>query len=236
MFGARGPCLSPEDPGGGAPPAPPPGGDPPAPSPAPVPAEITFTPEQQAVINKLVGQARVEGRNAATRAPVPVPVVTPVIAPQPEQKLTLEDIARELAETKMRARFDKQALRRGFSDDAADDLFDLYKAHKPTDDENWFTEREKRLVLKQPATQPTTTPSIPVTTPPVTVPSTAPISDRGAATPNGAIGWRFEMGNPIGMSAAARAQMDAELGPDAARKQRLAAAQAQAQTMRVTIK
>jgi hypothetical protein len=231
MFGARGPCLEGADgTGSGAlPPAPAPAGDPtpaPVPAPAPAPAEVAFTPEQQAVINKLVGQARQEGRNAA-KPPAPAPA--PIVPSAPEPKLTLEDIARELAETKMRARFDKQALRRGFSDDTTDDLFDLYKAHKPTDDETWFTEREKRLVLKQAATPPGTQNPAPL---PV-VPNTAPLSDRGSPAPNGAVGWRYELNNPIGMSTAARAQMDAELGVDKARKMRLEAARGQASTMKV---
>jgi hypothetical protein len=231
MFGSRGPLLAPEgDSPGGAAPAPAPAGDPPtpAPSPAPAPAEIVFTPEQQAVINKLVGQARVEGRNAAVKAPAPP---APVPSPPPEPKLTLEQIATELAETKMRARFDKQALRRGFDDAAADDLFDLYRVQKPADDETWFAEREKRLGLKRPA-QPST-PAAPEVT---LVPNTAPISDRGSPAPAGAVGWKFEMNNPVGMSKAARDQMDAELGREKAVKMRLEASREQASRLRVTVK
>src|SRR5690242_7691668 len=81
MFGARGPLLEGADGGGSgaAPPAPPPGGDPPAPPPAPTPApgEITFTPEQQQLVNKLVGKAREEGRSAAKATPPP-PAPAPI--------------------------------------------------------------------------------------------------------------------------------------------------------------
>ncbi len=235
IFGSRGPCLAPEDDGGGsAAPAPLPSGDSTA-APAPAPAEIAFTPEQQAVINKLVGQARQEGRNAATKAPS-APVVAPQpAAPAPEQKMTIESLAATLAETQLRARFDKRAAKRGIDDDAADDLFELYKAHKPTDDENWFTEREKRLGLKQvlvPPQQPSTptTASVPV------VPSAAPISDRGSPAPNGATGWKYEIvTNPMSMSAGSRSAMDAELGVEKARKQRLDAARAQAERLQVVI-
>jgi hypothetical protein len=44
------------------------------------------------------------------------------------------------------------------------------------------------------------------------------------------------MTNPIGMSPQARAQMDAELGVEKARKMRLEAARGQAEQMRVTTK
>lgn len=236
MFGARGPCLSPEDPPGGSPaPAPPPGGDPPAPAPTPAP-DVVFTPEQQAVVNKLVGQARIEGRNAA-KPPQPAPQPAPTPAPQPEPKLTLEDVYRELNETKMRARFDKQALRRGISDEAADDLFDLYKAHKPTDDENWFAEREKRLVLKQAATPPaTSTPALV----PQPAPNGPPLSDKGSPAPGGVVNWEREFAeNPGFMSTAARAAMDAKYGVDKARRMRIDAVNApggQGERLRVTTK
>lgn len=241
MFGARGPCLAPEDPPGGSPaPTPSPGGDPPAPAPNPAPtpspADVVFTPEQQAVINKLVGQARQEGRNAAQAAKPPAPAPAPAPAPQPEPKMTLESLAQRLAETELRARFDKRALKRGYDDDAADDLFELYKVQKPTDDEQWFAEREKRLGLK-----PVTTATPPATQPPTTlvaptVPNTAPISDRGAPTPNGVNGWQYELStNPMNMSPGNKAAMNLELGEEVARKRRLAAAQAQAQRMTVVI-
>ena len=101
------------------------------------------------------------------------------------------------------------------------------KAEQPTDISSWTSTylADMGLVRTEPST--TTTPSTPV------VPSAAPISDRGSPAPNGAVGWRYELSNPIGMSAAARAQMDAELGADKARKMRLEAAQAQAAQMRV---
>jgi hypothetical protein len=210
MFGARGPCLIGADEGGSgaAPPAPAPAGDPPAPIPAPAPApvEIVFTPEQQAHINKLVGQARQEGRNAAVKQ-TPAPVAAqPPAPPAPPEKITIESLAAQLAETQLRARFDKRALKRGLDEDASDDLFELYKAQKPSDDEQWFSERERRLGLKQSSTSSTSQPSTPATPSVPVVPNTAPISDRGSPAPNGAVGWRFELNNPIGMSSAARAK------------------------------
>jgi hypothetical protein len=158
-----------------------------------------------------------------------------------ETKVTVEDLARQLAETQMRARFDKRAAKRGFDDDAADDLFDLYKVQKPADDEQWFAERERRLGLKA-ATSPTTQPvtQTPTTSAPAVAvtPNTAPISDRGSPAPTGAVGWRHElqMAGALGMSKAGREQMDAELGAEVARKQRLALANTQLARMQVHVK
>lgn len=235
MFGARGPLLEGADGGGSgaAPPAPAPAGDPPAPPPAPAPApasgEITFTPEQQALVNKLVGKAREEGRSAA-KATTPAPAQAPTPPSAPE-KVTIESLAAQLAETQLRARFDKRAAKRGLDDDAAEDLFELYKAQKPTDDENWFAEREKRLGLKkQSSTSPPSQPSTPIQ-PVVVTPSAAPISDRGSPAPAQPVGWRLELAqNPLKMSQGARAAMDAELGVEKARRQRIEAAQRVAET------
>jgi hypothetical protein len=78
-------------------------------------------------------------------------------------------------------------------------------------------------------------PSTPV--PPVAVtPSAAPISDRGSPAPAQPVGWRLELAqNPLKMSQGARAAMDAELGPDKARRQRIEAAQRVAETVPVRI-
>lgn len=80
----------------------------------------------------------------------------------------------------------------------------------------WLSQAE---APKAPATS-TTNPTVPVT------PSPAPISDRGSPAPAQPVGWRLELAqNPLKMSAGAKQAMDAELGVDKARKQRLEAAQ-----------
>lgn len=248
MFGSRGIFLAPEDgsPGGGSP-APSPGGDPtpapaPAQNPAPAPSEVTFTPEQQAVINKLVGQARQEGRNAAKTPPAPSPAPAPQPVPAPPEKITIESLAQQLADTQLRARFDKRAAKRGLDDDAADDLFELYKVHKPTDDEHWFSEREKRLGLKQATATPATPPatSTTVTAPAQPAPSGPPLSDKGSPAPGGVVNWEREFAeNPGFMSPAARAAMDAKYGIEKARRMRIDAVNApggQGERLRVTTK
>jgi hypothetical protein len=104
------------------------------------------------------------------------------------------------------------------------------KAEKPEDISTWTTGYLADMGLTRANETSTPTPAAPI------APNTAPISDRGSPAPNGAAGWKFELSNPIGMSAAARAQMDAELGSEKARQMRLEAARSQAERMRVVVK
>ena len=102
----------------------------------------------------------------------------------------------------------------------------LLSAEKPEDVTGWVSSFVTDMGFVRPS-EPASHAPVPV------VPSAAPISDRGSPTPNGATGWRFEAANPIGMSKESRAAMDAELGAEKARKTRLEAARAQAETLRV---
>lgn len=63
-----------------------------------------------------------------------------------------------------------------------------------------------------------------------------PISDKGSPSPGQFTpNWKLELGqNPIGMSAAARTAMDAELGVDKARRMRLEASREQTERIKVT--
>jgi hypothetical protein len=113
-------------------------------------------------------------------------------------------------------------------DSAVKRMKNALKAERPEDVSAWTSSYLADLGLAR-TTEPSTPPAahIPV------VPNAAPISDRGSPAPNGSVGWRYELSNPIGMSAAARAQMDAELGVEKARKMRLEAARNQAGNLRV---
>jgi hypothetical protein len=107
------------------------------------------------------------------------------------------------------------------------------KAEKPGDVSTWTAEYLADMGLVRTNAEPQTT----TTTQTVAVtPSAAPISDRGTPAPNGVTGWRYEIAtNPMGMSASSRAAMNAELGEEKARKQRLDASRDQAQRMQVVI-
>lgn len=68
-------------------------------------------------------------------------------------------------------------------------------------------------------------------------PTAAPISDKGSPAPGGAVNWEREFAeNPVGMSPAARALMDAKHGAEKARKMRVEAGQAQMARMKVALK
>jgi hypothetical protein len=124
----------------------------------------------------------------------------------------------------------KAQVENKLSDAAVKRMKSALRTEKPEDVGAWTSAylADLGLVRTNNESSTTVTPSAPV------LPNTAPISDRGSPAPAGAVGWRYELSNPIGMSAAARAQMDAELGADKARRMRIEAAQTQAEKMRVT--
>lgn len=65
-------------------------------------------------------------------------------------------------------------------------------------------------------------------------PTPTPTSDKGSPAPGGVVNWERELAeNPIGMSAAARALMDAKYGPEEGRRKRLEASRAQAARLQV---
>lgn len=143
--------------------------------------------------------------------------------------LSMDDVKAMIARENAIARI---ATEHKLKPEAEKRLRDAVEFAKPDDALGYCTSFVTDLGLVRTTPDPSTTvtaPNVPV------VPNAAPISDRGSPAPNGAVGWKFEMTNPIGMSTAARAQMDAELGPEKARKMRLEAAKAQAEGMRVTI-
>lgn len=71
----------------------------------------------------------------------------------------------------------------------------------------------------------------------VAVPASGPpISDKGSPAPGSATNWEREFAeNPIGMSPAARAAMDAKHGVEKGRRMRIEAAQRQGENIRVTV-
>jgi hypothetical protein len=75
-------------------------------------------------------------------------------------------------ELQLRMRFDKQALKRGVDDSAAEDLFQLFKVQKPADDAAWFEEKSERFGFKGKTAAPTAAPAT-ATTAPVEAPKPA---------------------------------------------------------------
>lgn len=106
----------------------------------------------------------------------------------------------------------------------------MVEAEKPDDPGAWVSSFVTDMGLVR-ATETATQAPAPA---PVAVPSAAPVSDKGSPAPGGVVGWRLELAtNPINMSVAARQQMNAELGEEKARKQRLEASRGQAERMKV---
>lgn len=97
----------------------------------------TFTQEE---VNRLTAKAREEGRQRAAKAPTGNDAGG--------ESLSLKEIQDRLAESELRRGFDRRAMKLGIDDDAADDLFDLYKAQKPQDPQAWFDAKASRFGLK----------------------------------------------------------------------------------------
>jgi hypothetical protein len=130
----------------------------------------------------------------------------------------------------------KVQLENKLSDAAVLRMKSALKADKPNDVSTWTASYLADLGLVR-TSQESSTPT--TSAPAVAIaPNTAPISDRGSPAPTGAVGWRHElqMAGALGMSKAGREQMDAELGAEVARKQRLALANTQLARMQVHVK
>lgn len=148
-------------------------------------------------------------------------------APQPAV-ITESDLDARLEQERVITR---AQVEHKLSDPAVKRLKAALRADRPEDVSAWTATYLADLGLvrtSEPSTTATATVSV--------VPSAAPISDRGSPAPNGAAGWRYEIvTNPMSMSAGSRSAMDAELGVEKARKQRLDAARTQAERLSVVI-
>lgn len=156
------PNPNPELPAPTTPPATPPAGETPK----------VFSQEE---VNRLVGVARQEGRDAAAKK---TPTVTPAPAPtadDDDEKVTLKSLKATVTALTERTGFDKRVMRFGLSEDDADDLFELAKARGKTGDTEWLEARAKRF-SPAPAQQP----APPQQPAPGQQPTTPPASNRGA--------------------------------------------------------
>ena len=173
--------------------------------------------------NEFFANARKAGLLKKDESATPAPQPT-TSASSAQAGLSMSDVEAMLERERVITRV---ATEHKLSDAVVKRMKGMIAAEKPDDVSGWVSSFVTDMGLAR-TSEPT-----PATPSPAVVPNTAPLSDRGSPAPNGAVGWRYELNNPIGMSAAARAQMDAELGVDKARKMRLDAARNQASTMKV---
>lgn len=208
-------------------------------------ASVNFTPEQQEQVNAIVAKRLAEDR--ARRNPPPAAPAAAAPAPQPTQvalpddgepHMTPKQMRDALNELNLRSRFDKQALKRGVDDARAEDLFALFKMQKPANDTVWFDEKAALWGFDKGQSAAPTAPTAATAAPNVAVPPAGPpISDKGSPAPGGVTNWEREFAeNPVGMSQAARALMDAKYGVEKARRMRVEAATERQGHIRVTVK
>lgn len=220
-------------PGGGSPPAP---AAPPAVPTAPeTPAALT--PDQvkglvgeqlKAFQNEFFANARkagLLGKEKPADPPTP-PQSSPAAAPA-STGLSMTDVQALLDRNTVLTRVQ---IENKLSDAQVKRMRSALETERPDDPGSWATTYLADMGLVR--TTETATQVIPVPQP---QPNGHPISDKGSPAPGGVVNWERELAeNPIGMSAAARAAMDAKHGAEKARKMRLEAAQSQAQRIRVT--
>lgn len=201
-------------------------------------------------VNRIAAEAREQGRKSAHKGQPVLAVVPPAPAAQPSGqppvgddggRVTLRQLQEQLDEEKMRRAFDKRATRRGLSDEQADDLFESFKAQRPSDADAWFDKKSLLYGFGKPgsgsSTPPAAPPAAPTTAAAPVQSTTPPISDKGAPSPGGVTAWQRELSeNPLGMSPAAVTAMMSELGADAARKKIVEAGMRQAERIRLSVK
>jgi hypothetical protein len=213
--------------GGSAPPAP---AEPPAtPAAAPAPEPTIPISQLKSVIGEVFGELRngifADLRKAgALKKDEPTPPVKQPAAAPASTGLTAAEVQQMLERDRVLTRAE---VEHKLTPAQAKRMRSIIEVDGPEDVTGWVSSFVTDMGIARTDTSTPATPSTPA------LPNAAPISDRGAAAPAGAVGWRYELNNPIGMSTASRAQMDAELGVEKARRMRLDAARKQAETMRV---
>lgn len=213
MFGARGPLLAPEDGGTGSNPgsgsaAAAPAAEPTTTAaggqsdPATAPGGTSEKMLPQSQVNALIAkekrdayeraQREFEQKTATAQAPAKV-------EPKTEAD-RLRQLEAKLEESEMRRAFDKSALRHNVPDDAAEDLFELYKAQKPSSVSEWMEAKVSRFGLKQPAQAPAATAATTATAtdPAKASPAAAPAAPSAHALPttHGGIVDLFNLNRP----------------------------------------
>jgi hypothetical protein len=134
----------------------------------------------QEEVNRLVGQARQEGRNSALREKTAAPKGGNEggdgAAPAP----TVETLRDELDQIKKRSVFDKHVAKAGLSDEQAEMVFPKFLAESPQDPAAWATKAATTFGIKTQATTTTTDNTAGQTTAAATVkPVTAQTAPRG---------------------------------------------------------
>lgn len=152
MFGARGPLLNEADGsnGGGSG-----GGDTGNATAsgqagtATAPAGATEGSFTQAQVNQIAARAREEGRRSAEKErQQQTATTTSASSSGGDEPLTMRQLKERLDESELRRGFDKRAAKFEMSDETADDLFQLYKAQKPTDATAWFGTKAQQFGFK----------------------------------------------------------------------------------------
>jgi hypothetical protein len=143
----------------------------------------------QSEVNRLIANARREGRESALKKPVATAAQQPTTSPQVATPATGNDLIAQmqarLEEMDMRLKFVPLAAKAGMDDALTDDMFDLFKLQRPEDPAGWIASKAQKFGIGRKSE------SAPILSPVQTTqqpaqPAAAPrpnISDRGSASP-----------------------------------------------------
>lgn len=175
--------------------------------------------------NGLFANARKAGLLKKDEPATPAP--TPSASTPAPTGLSMADVEAMLERERVITRV---ATEHKLSDAQVKRMKGLLTAERPEDVSGWVSSFMADMGLARANNEP----SNPITQIPQPQPNGQPISDKGSPAPGGVVNWEREYAeNPLGMSAAARAAMDAKHGAEKARKMRVDAAQAQLSRIKV---
>lgn len=151
-------------------------------------------------------------------APTPAPQSAAAAAPAPTG-LSMADVEAMLERERVITRV---ATEHKLTDAQVKRMKGMIAAEKPDDVSGWVSAFVTDMgLVRQTTDQP------PTTAPTQLPPSGPPLSDKGSPAPGGVVNWEREFAeNPVAMSPAARAAMDAKYGYEKARRMRIDAANA----------
>lgn len=131
----------------------------------------------QTEVNRLVAQARREGKESASKQQVAAPAKEPAVTTEETAAGKVTKTAR-IEELEQRLEFRDMADEHEVPRELRTDLFDLYKAQKPTDPAEWFEKKSKQFAFGKAA---------PVKTEPAEAAKPAVMAPSGNVAPVGPI-------------------------------------------------
>jgi hypothetical protein len=201
--------------------------DQPASPPAPEKPSSFSQEDVNRIVAKRLEEDRARRPVAAPPAPKPTQPSKPAAPADVDLRAELDEMRRQQTELVQRLDYTSRASKLGLDEARAAALFKVYQANP-----DGFDDVVGALGIKASQPAASAAPTVTAATP---QPNAAPISDKGSPAPGTGANWNREFAdNPLNMSAAAIAQMNAELGKEVATRKRVEASLARGVNIKVT--